>query len=269
MRAAFGLMVILAFCLGAGTPAARAATRSPYLEELTWTDVRDALASGTTTIILPVGGTEQSGPHLALGKHNARVKVLAGRIATILGDTLVAPVVAYVPEGNISPPTGHMRFPGTISVPVAAFEAVLEGAAESLKQAGFTHIVLIGDHGGYQTQLKKVADRLNHLWAMSRTRAHFIAAYYDAAQTAYVRALRAKGLSDAEIGTHAGAADTSLELAVDPAMVRRDGLAAAHGGNVGVSGDPRRASAELGRLGVDLIVDETVAAIRKARLEKQ
>jgi creatinine amidohydrolase/Fe(II)-dependent formamide hydrolase-like protein len=269
MRAAFGLMVILAFCLGLGAPAARAATLSPYLEELTWTELRDALAHGTTTVILPVGGTEQSGPHLALGKHNARVKVLAGRIATILGDTLVAPVVAYVPEGNISPPTSHMRFPGTISVPVAAFEAVLEGAAESLKQAGFTHVVLIGDHGGYQTQLKKVADRLNRLWATSRTRADFIAAYYDAAQTAYVRALRAKGLSDAEIGSHAGAADTSLELAVAPAMVRLDRLAAAQGGSTGVSGDPRRASTELGQLGVDLIVDETVAAIRKARLEKQ
>jgi creatinine amidohydrolase/Fe(II)-dependent formamide hydrolase-like protein len=269
MRAAFGLVIFLAFCLGAGAPAARAALPSPYLEELTWTELRDALAAGTTTVIVPVGGTEQSGPHLALGKHNARVKVLAGRIATRLGDTLVAPVVAYVPEGNISPPTGHMRFPGTISVSAAAFEGVLEGAAESLKQAGFTHIVLIGDHGGYQTLLKEVADRLNHLWAASGTRAHFIAAYYGVAQTTYVRVLRAKGLSDAEIGTHAGVADTSLELATDPAMVRHDRLAAAQGPQSGVAGDPRRASAALGQLGVDLIVDETVAAIRKARLEKQ
>lgn len=268
MRAAFGLMVFLAFCLGAGAPAARAATRSPYLEELTWTELRDALAHGTTTVIVPVGGTEQSGPHLALGKHNARVKVLAGRIAAILGDTLVAPVVAYVPEGNISPPTGHMRFPGTISVPVAAFEAVLEGAAESLKQAGFTHIVLIGDHGGYQTQLKDVAGQLNRLWAGTSAHAHFIAAYYDAAQAAYRQALQAKGLSDAEIGTHAGAADTSLELATDPAMVRTERLALAGGAKAGVEGDPRRANAEWGQLGVDLIVRDTVAAIRKARLEK-
>ncbi len=268
MRAAFGLFVLLALCVGAGAPAARAALRSPYLEELTWTEVRDALTSGTTTIIVPVGGTEQSGPHLALGKHNVRVKVLAGRIASALGDTLVAPVLAYVPEGNVSPPTEHMRFPGTISVPVAAFKATLEGAARSLRQAGFTHIVLIGDHGGYQSQLKDVADQLNKAWAGTPARAHFIAAYYRATEAAYAQLLRAQGLSDAEIGKHAGAADTSLQLAVDPAMVRTDRLDAAQGWATGVLGDPRRATAALGQLGVDLVINETVAAIRRARLEK-
>ena len=95
----------------------RAPPRTPrrpacQLEELTWTEVRAALQSGTTTIIMPAGGTEQSGPHMALGKHNVRARVLAGRIAAALGDTLVAPVLAYVPEGAISPPAGHMRFPG-------------------------------------------------------------------------------------------------------------------------------------------------------------
>ena len=90
---------------------------------MTWTEVRDAIAAGRTTIIVPVGGTEQSGPHMALGKHNVRAQVLAGRIAAQLGNALVAPVVAYVPEGSIEPPTGHMRFPGTISVPRDAFRA--------------------------------------------------------------------------------------------------------------------------------------------------
>ena len=270
MRAAFGLagLILFVFCLGTDASVAQAATRSPYLEDLSWTELRDALAAGTTTIIVPVGGTEQSGPHLALGKHNSRVKVLAGRIATALGDTLVAPVLAYVPEGNVTPPTGHMRFPGTISVPVAAFKGVLEGAAQSFKQAGFTQIVLIGDHGGYQTQLKEVAERLDRQWAGTPAHAHFIAAYYNATQAAYRQALRAKGLSDAEIGTHAGAADTSLELATNPEMVRSDQLAAAPDAKSGVEGDPRRASAELGRIGVDLIVNDTVAAIKKARLEK-
>ena len=270
MRAAFGLagLVFIAFCLGAGATAAQAATRSLYLEDLTWTELRDALAAGTTTIIVPVGGTEQSGPHLALGKHNGRVKVLAGRIASALGDALVAPVVAYVPEGNITPPTEHMRFPGTISVPVAAFKGVLEGAAQSFKQAGFTQIVLIGDHGGYQTAMKEVAERLNQQWAGSPAHAHFIAAYYNATQAAYRQALRAKGLSDTEIGTHAGAADTSLELATNPEMVRSDRLAAAPEAKSGIAGDPRRASVELGQIGADLIVNDTVAAIKKARLEK-
>ena len=41
-----------------------------FLEELTWTEVRDALKAGKTTILLPTGGTEQNGPHMVLGKHN-------------------------------------------------------------------------------------------------------------------------------------------------------------------------------------------------------
>ena len=86
-----------------------------FLEELTWTELRDLIRSGKTTIILPTGGTEQNGPHMALGKHNVRVKALAEKIARGLGNALVAPVLAYVPEGRIAPPTGHMRFPGTIT----------------------------------------------------------------------------------------------------------------------------------------------------------
>jgi creatinine amidohydrolase/Fe(II)-dependent formamide hydrolase-like protein len=65
-----------------------------FLEELTWTEVRDLIRAGTTTIILPTGGTEQNGPHMALGKHNARVRALSAAIARALGNALVAPVLA-------------------------------------------------------------------------------------------------------------------------------------------------------------------------------
>ena len=102
---------------------------SIVLEDLTWTELRDEIGTGKTTIIIPIGGTEQNGPAVALGKHNRRVKLLSERIAVALGNALVAPVIAYVPEGAISPPSGHMRFPGTISVPEAAFETILEYAA--------------------------------------------------------------------------------------------------------------------------------------------
>src|SRR6266446_3132982 len=75
-----------------------------FLEDLTWTELRDAIHSGKTTILIPIGGTEQNGPDMALGKHNVRVKILAEKIANQLGNALVAPVIAYVPEGNITPP---------------------------------------------------------------------------------------------------------------------------------------------------------------------
>jgi creatinine amidohydrolase len=255
------LLIALLVAVASGAPA-EAAPPSVQLEELTWTELRDAVKAGATTVIIPAGGTEQSGPHLALGKHNARARVLAGRIAQALGDTLVAPVVAYTPEE-----AGHQKFPGTISIPGTTFRSILESAARSLRQAGFTHIVLLGDHGGYQALLKEAAAALNKEWAGSGVRAHFIEDYYRATQTAYVQALRAAGLSEAQIGSHAGTADTSLTLATDPALVRTDRLAG-RGANDGTSGDPSPSSAALGQLGVDLIVSQTVAAIRKARSEK-
>ena len=248
-----------------------AAPTSVQLEDFTWPELRDAQRAGKTTVIIPVGGTEQSGPQLALGKHNVRVQVLAVRIAESLGNALVAPVVSYVPEGSIAPPTSHMRFPGTISIPDAAFQGLLDGAARSLKQGGFIDVVLIGDHGGYQSQLKAVAQRLNRDWAATPARAHFIDEYYRVTQTEFVHALLAQGLSDAQIGQHAGTADTSLMLATDATRVRPDQYAAAAReapGN-GVNGDPRPSSVALGQAGVELTVSRTVAAIRKATAARQ
>jgi creatinine amidohydrolase/Fe(II)-dependent formamide hydrolase-like protein len=248
-------------CLGLHAPVLQAAPGSVYLDELSSTEVRDALRAGRRTVIIPVGGTEQNGPHMALGKHNFRVHALAGRIANELGTALVAPVVAYVPEGRIAPPTEHMRYAGTLSVPEAAFKAVIDGAARSLAQHGFTDIVILGDSGNYQAALKAVADALNRDWKGGPARAHFVADYYQAGQQPFIRLLRERGLSDAQIGTHAGAADTSLMLAVDSSRVASAKITAQA---AGVSGDPARASAELGKLGTDLIVQHSVAAIRSA-----
>ncbi|NPC58692.1 creatininase family protein [Caenimonas soli] len=262
--------VVLIACLLGSLPV-QAATDSVQLDELTWTEVRDALRSGATTVIIPVGGSEQNGPHMALGKHNFRAGALAARIAAKLGNTLVAPVVAYVPEGRISPPSGHMRFPGTLSVPEDAFAAILAGASRSLKQHGFLDIVLIGDSGNYQDILKDVALRLNREWAGSTTRAHYVAAYYRAATDEFAQALRSRGLSEAQIGRHAGLADTSLMLAVDPARIRTELMRTAPGpeASSGVSGEPSQSSAALGGIGTDLIVDRTVQAIRAATANRR
>ena len=253
-----------------GLPAAAAQPAAVALDDMTWTEVQRALKAGSYTVIIPVGGTEQSGPHMALGKHNSRVKALAGRIASRLGHTLVAPVIAYVPEGGITPPQGHMRFAGTLSVSSEAFGGIIEGAARSLKQHGFKDIVLIGDHGGYQPQLKTIAARLNRQWAATPVRVHFIADYYRVTQTAYVEALRAQGLSDLQIGTHAGSADTALQMALDARMVQpaRFEEAAKDGAASGTLGDPRQASAALGELGVELIVTRSVEAIKAAQARR-
>jgi creatinine amidohydrolase/Fe(II)-dependent formamide hydrolase-like protein len=157
-----------------------------------------------------------------------------------------------------------MRFPGTITISDKAFEDVLESAARSFRLSGFRTIVLIGDHGGYQADEKVVADRLNREWAHDPTRVFAALDYYRLAQKPYADALVAAGIAPSEIGTHAGLADTSLMLAVDPSMVRLDRIAAGpkFTPSDGVHGDPTRSSAALGQLGVDLIVSGTAEAIR-------
>ncbi len=238
-----------------------------FMEDMTWTELHDRLAHGSTTVLVPIGGTEQSGPHMALGKHNVRVKFLAGQIAERLGNAVVAPVLAYVPEGNTTPPTAHMRFTGTLTIAPDTFEAILAFTAKSFKQHGFHDVFFLGDHGGYQKNEVHVADKLNKEWAKDdRCRVHALTTYYEAAQEPFSAALRAKGLSEAEIGTHAGVADTSLLMAVDPSMVRNHALLQPAGSRLpnGVYGDPAKSSAELGQIGLKIIIDRSVQAIRAA-----
>ncbi|HUJ01293.1 MAG TPA: creatininase family protein [Usitatibacter sp.] len=244
---------------------ARAGT-SVFLEDLTSPEIRAAVQAGKTTILVPIGGTEQNGPHMAVGKHNVRARWFAQRIASSLGDALVAPVIAYVPEGGVDPPVAHMRFPGTITVPEDVFEKTLESAAASFRLHGFRDIVFLGDHGGYRRSLARVAARLDREWKGTAVRVHALPEYYEAQTSGFARLLRSKGYTDAQIGTHAGLADTALTLAIDPSLVRPDqlGAAAAKGAADGVHGDPRAATAELGRLGADLVIERSVAAIRKA-----
>lgn len=259
------VLVVLMFAVSDLHPTVPPPQSSVYLEELTWTELRDAIRSGKTTVIVPIGGTEQSGPDIALGKHNVRVKVLAGMIAQGLGNAIVAPVVAYVPEGGVSPPTLHMRYPGTITVTDEAFEKTLEYAALSMKLHGFQNIVMIGDHGSYQHLEKAVATRLNREWAGTPVRALAVEEYYLASTSGFAEVLKSHGYHAEEIGEHAGLADASLQLAVAPGTVRAERVrsGADRGNGDGVVGDPRRASAELGQLGVNEIVNTTIAAIRK------
>ena len=250
------------------------AQKSVYLEELTTAEVAAMVKNSPSVVIIPVGGTEQNGPHMTMGKHNSRVKVLAGKIAQQLSaaniPTIVAPVVSYVPEGSINPPTEHMKWAGTVSISEETFKSMLLSAARSFRQHGFTDVVLIGDHGGYQTALAAVEATFNK--EKSKTRVHYIADYYRATastQSGYIAALRAKGLSDYDIGTHAGSADTSLQMAVDAGSVKADKFAEAakSGRDGGTLGDPRAASAALGQIGLDATVKMSVLAIQKAILK--
>ncbi|HEX6259983.1 MAG TPA: creatininase family protein, partial [Woeseiaceae bacterium] len=129
---------------------------SLWIEELTYMEVRDLIREGHTTAIIPTGGVEQNGPFLATGKHNVILRSLCPAIAAELGNALCAPIVPFVPEGNIDPPSGAMHFPGSISVRDETFHALLDDIASSLKQNGFRDIVLLGDSGGNQSGMAAV-----------------------------------------------------------------------------------------------------------------
>lgn len=259
-RIAIGAAAAALCCLALSAPLLAAlAPRGVEIADLTWLEVRDAQNAGYTTVIVPTGGLEQNGPHMVIGKHDYIVRAAAERIAKKIGRTLVAPVIPYVPEGPFDPPTGHMAFPGTIGVTDEAFEAVLDGIARSLKAGGFRTICFIGDHGLSQAAQARVAARLSAEWAGQGVRVVQVASYYDA--SAQVARLRADGLSDDEIGQHAGIMDTAELMAVHADGVNLAAVAPGQGG----SGDPRRASAELGASLLALRVDAAAAQIRAVR----
>lgn len=266
MRKSQGILLVLLGCLGSWQ-ASHAAGSSVFLEELTSTELQARIRQGTHTVLIPIGGTEQNGPHMALGKHNARVRVLAGQIAQALGHAVVAPVLAYVPEGSINPPQAHMRFAGTITISEASFEALLESAARSLCSHGLRDVFFLGDHGGYRASLARVAQRLQRgAKTGAGCRAEVVEPYYNVSQEGFSHWLRAQGFSAHEIGTHAGLADTALSLAVDPASVRVELLESAgrQGAPAGVYGDPTRATAELGQQGVHMVVQASAHAIAQS-----
>ena len=232
------------------------------IADMTWVEVRSAVARGYTTVIVPSGGIEQNGPHMVLGKHDRIVRFAAGRIATQLGKTLVTPVIPFVPEGDYDPPQGHLKFPGTIGVSEQAFAGVLDGIARSLKAGGFKTICFIADHGGSVKPQAEVAARLAKEWAQQGVRVIDVSDYYaDEGQTNF---LKSQGETPASIGLHAGITDTSELMAVHPEGVDLGRFADAPFTleSNGVSGDPMRASVERGRALIDIKVQAAVRQIK-------
>src|SRR5262249_47384505 len=157
----FGGALVLAF---ASRPLTAPLPNTIKLTDMTWLEVRSAVEHGYTRVIVPSGGIEQNGPHMILGKHDHIVGFTAERIASELGHTLVAPVVSFVPQGDYAPPSGNLRFPGTLGVPDAVFAGVLEGIARSLRSAGFKTICFIADHGGSAKAQSEWAARASQEW---------------------------------------------------------------------------------------------------------
>ena len=240
------------------------ASDSVFIEELTWVEVRDALRSGKTTAIIATGGVEQNGPYLATGKHNYVLRVVTEAIARKLGDALIAPIVPFVPEGDIDPPTGHMRYPGTISVRADTFKGLLSDVANSLRVHGFRHIILIGDSGGNQDGMREVAEELSRAWKRSGATIHYIPEYYNNARVA--RWLQGQGIHEVDAGLHDNLQYTAQMMVVDPATVRmRQRVVAGKFTINGVNLAPPEGTIALGKRLIEYQASVTVEAIHKVR----
>ncbi|MFC1662145.1 creatininase family protein [Gemmatimonadota bacterium] len=234
-----------------------------FIEELTWMEVRDALRAGKTTAIIATGGVEQNGPYLVTGKHNVILRATTEAVARKLGNALVAPIVPFVPEGEIDPPSGHMLYPGTISVREETFRALLTDMARSLKAHGFDHVILLGDSGGNQEGMEAVAEALEQEWEGSGCAIHFIPEYYD--NPRWGSWLAERGVKEVDEGLHDDVRHSAIMLLVDPATVRmaqrrEKGLFSINS----VPLDPLEGTLGLARALVDYQAEVTVEAIERA-----
>jgi creatinine amidohydrolase/Fe(II)-dependent formamide hydrolase-like protein len=235
-----------------------------FIEDLTWMEVRDALRGGKKTVLVATGGIEQNGPYLVTGKHNVVLRGLTEAIARKLGNALVAPIVPFVPEGDIDPPTLHMRYPGTISLTEDTYGRLLADICTSLRTHGFEHIVLIGDSGGNQAGMKKVAGELNARWQGSVSRVHYIAEFYDYGGLA--KWLEEQGVKQTPEGLHDDFAMTAMMMSVDPQSVRtKQRIAAGKFSINGVELSPMEKTVRWGKRIIEHRAELTVKAIRAAQ----
>jgi creatinine amidohydrolase len=242
-------------------------------DQLTWPELYRAIhEQGKTTIIIFNGGNEQRGPQGIVGGHTIIAHDTADAIARKLGNALVAPVLPFSP--NRADPTK----PGTIGISPATYAEVNQEVAEQLIKNGFKNVVLIGDHGGGQEQLRDVAVKLDAQYAPQGIRVIYSDGPYTVANTEFFAWLAQNGYPPS---THAGIPDTSEMLYLEGTThhyIRKDLLPISLGDqprqpgqpfdsnakriNNGISGDARRSSAALGKRFIDYKVNDGVAQIK-------
>lgn len=247
------------------------AVDSVFTEELTWMEVRDAIKAGKITAIVGTGGVEQNGPYVATGKHNYVLQATTEAVARKLGNALVAPVVKFVPEGDIEPPSDHMKYPGTISLREETYKLLLTDICSSLKQHGFKDIILIGDSGGNQQGMKEVAETLNKKWGGATTVVHYIPEYYEQDMWSfdYLKTIGVRQMPDVKSANRAGIHSDyhyeAIMATVDSRLIRTEQRIAA--GKYRVNGfdmNPPSKTIENGKKLVEYRANITVDAIRKA-----
>jgi len=225
------------------------------MELMTYPEIAAAVSSGKTTVLIYNGGTEQRGPHAVVGGHTFIARRASVEIARQLGNALVAPVLPYSIAGS------HLasKWPGTVNLPAPVFSAVNDAVVQSMVVNGFKHLVLMGDHGGGQRELSELARTLDRKYAPHGSHVYFCSDLYAKTDADVAAWLKEHGFPP---GTHGAIHDTSVLMFLGgDAYIRKDKLAVGDRSN-GVTGDPRPATPELGKLFFDMKVRNAVSQIR-------
>jgi len=247
------------------------------LGSCTWPDVETLVARGCRTAILPLGSTEQHGPHLPLDTDTVIGDALAERLCAAVDDAVACPTLPLGCAGE------HLGFPGTLHVEPATLAAVVRDTIRALGRHGITRVFLFSAHGGNVESLRAMLPGLRVACAPLE-----VSAFADLDRlmgTLHAESVAA-GITPAEGGHHAGEVETSMLLAIDPARVRAGamapGLRAVAGdpqalfypdlrANApdGVVGDPRRADAARGALYLRAWTELLVEAYRGEKKSAQ
>ncbi len=241
------------------------------MEAMTWPEIRYALQAGKTTAVLAVASTEQHGPALPLTTDEEIGRALAVEVALALGDALAAPVVAPGCSDH------HLAWPGTVSIPPDLLAELVSHHLRNLAGHGFREIVLFSSHGG---NFGPLGSRLQQLRAAAGSARLIDLLDPDWFFDAWFTVLRAHGRQEVTL-PHADVMETAMMLYLRPELVRQDKLEPGFTGTVrldeltarglsaftpnGVLGDPRGATAELGRALLEGLARAMVAEIRRRR----
>ena len=190
---------------------ARGADAPSALATSTWCDLEGALGAGRRTAILPLGSTEQHGPHLPFATDTWIAEALAARLAARVDEAVVLPAV------SLGAASEHMAFPGTLSLSEETLTELLCDVARSLARHGFERIFCFSAHGGNLGALRRADARLAEAASPADWRAF---KDHSAVSAAIGRVAASDGISLGEAGQHAGELETSILHAIRPGSVR-------------------------------------------------
>jgi creatinine amidohydrolase len=292
---------LFAMVLFAQTPKPANVKDIVEIEMLTHAEISDKIHNeGKTSVLIVTGGTEERGPHDVLGGHTIMARNKGIEIAKKLGNALVAPVLPIAVSA-----TGlreNTNTPGGVQLSPEVFKAVQIAEVESMAMNGFKDIFLMGDHGGGQQEIRQAAEEEDKKLSPKGVRVYYIGDFYTKSHDDIDFYFYEHKLP---IGGHGAVMDTSEMMYWEPApgiyvrpiyktvpfdstgqtpeqwKAARDARLAGQPApavqrsqsgprvNNGLTGDPHPSSKDIGKVMVDIGVNNAVAQIKKLTAERR